>query len=94
MITFNLLLKALCIYDFGLFHQIELNEHEDISILAATLAWSDSCLCTFEQAIHSYESALYQVVIDSQFLSCGVLLLVGIILVNYVRMMISEFRLT
>ncbi|MBA0828474.1 hypothetical protein Goarm_013146 [Gossypium armourianum] len=39
---------------------IELDEHEDISILAATLAWSDSCLCTFEQAIHSYESALYQ----------------------------------
>ncbi|XP_021292917.1 protein PHYLLO, chloroplastic isoform X1 [Herrania umbratica] len=40
---------------------IELDEHEDISILAATLAWSDSCLCTFEQAIRSYESALYQV---------------------------------
>ncbi|KAL4281360.1 hypothetical protein GQ457_03G011440 [Hibiscus cannabinus] len=40
--------------------QIELDEHEDISILAATLAWSDSCSCTFEQAIHSYESALYQ----------------------------------
>ncbi|KAB2090362.1 hypothetical protein ES319_A03G118500v1 [Gossypium barbadense] len=39
---------------------IELDEHEDISILAATLAWSDSCLCTFEQAIHSYESVLYQ----------------------------------
>ncbi|KAK8309972.1 hypothetical protein V6Z12_D02G156700 [Gossypium hirsutum] len=39
---------------------IELDEHEDISILAATLVWSDSCLCTFEQAIHSYESALYQ----------------------------------
>ncbi|XP_022776671.1 protein PHYLLO, chloroplastic isoform X13 [Durio zibethinus] len=39
---------------------IELDEHDDISILAATLAWSDSCLCTFEQAIHSYESALYQ----------------------------------
>lgn len=40
--------------------EIELDEHEDISILAATLVWSDSCLCTFEQAIHSYESALYQ----------------------------------
>ncbi|XVE91706.1 hypothetical protein REPUB_Repub01dG0034000 [Reevesia pubescens] len=39
---------------------IELDEHNDISILAATLAWSDSCLCTFEQAIHSYEAALYQ----------------------------------
>ncbi|XVE74433.1 hypothetical protein DITRI_Ditri12bG0017000 [Diplodiscus trichospermus] len=39
---------------------IELDEHEDISILAATLAWSDSCMCTFDQAIHSFESALYQ----------------------------------
>ncbi|XWS64136.1 hypothetical protein CRYUN_Cryun06bG0160800 [Craigia yunnanensis] len=39
---------------------IELDELEDISILAATLAWSDSCLCTLEQAIVSYESALYQ----------------------------------
>lgn len=40
--------------------QIELDEHEDISILAATLAWCDSYLCTFEHAIHSYESAHYQ----------------------------------
>ncbi|OMO72203.1 Menaquinone biosynthesis protein MenD [Corchorus olitorius] len=39
---------------------IELDEHEDISILAATLAWNDSCLHTFEQAIHSYEAALCQ----------------------------------
>ncbi|XP_039036473.1 protein PHYLLO, chloroplastic-like [Hibiscus syriacus] len=39
---------------------IELDEHADISILAATLAWCDSYSCTFEQAIHSYESAFYQ----------------------------------
>ncbi|KAG4158673.1 hypothetical protein ERO13_D02G132532v2 [Gossypium hirsutum] len=51
---------------------IELDEHEDISILAATLVWSDSCLCTFEQAIHSYESALYQVLIIFHTLQCVV----------------------
>lgn len=39
---------------------IELDEYEDVSILAATLVWSDSCSCTFENAIHSYESAYYQ----------------------------------
>ncbi|KAJ0096045.1 hypothetical protein Patl1_16607 [Pistacia atlantica] len=40
--------------------QIELNEHEDISILAATLAWSDALHCTFEQTLQSYESSLCQ----------------------------------
>ncbi|GLU04852.1 hypothetical protein SLE2022_219810 [Rubroshorea leprosula] len=40
---------------------IELDEHDDVSILAATLAWSDSCLCSFEDAILSYELAFCQV---------------------------------
>ncbi|KAL6349813.1 hypothetical protein AAG906_001700 [Vitis piasezkii] len=40
--------------------QIELDEDEGISILSATLAWSDSPLSTFEESIHSYELSLYQ----------------------------------
>ncbi|KAL5828551.1 hypothetical protein ACOSQ3_018019 [Xanthoceras sorbifolium] len=47
--------------DIGSFYffipQIELNEHEHFSILAATIAWSDAVHCTFEQAIQSYESS-------------------------------------
>ncbi|XP_050132794.1 protein PHYLLO, chloroplastic isoform X2 [Malus sylvestris] len=35
--------------------QIELHEYEGASVLAATIAWSDSSLCTFEEAIHSFE---------------------------------------
>ncbi|GFZ16202.1 2-oxoglutarate decarboxylase/hydro-lyase/magnesium ion-binding protein [Actinidia rufa] len=41
--------------------EIELSEFEGISMLAATLVWDDSSLCTFEEAIQSYESALHQV---------------------------------
>ena len=44
-----------------LYWQIELDEDEGISILSATLAWSDSPLSTFEESIHSYELSLYQV---------------------------------
>ncbi|KAI8539299.1 hypothetical protein RHMOL_Rhmol09G0170900 [Rhododendron molle] len=40
--------------------EIELNEFEGISTLAATLVWHDSFLCTFEEAIQSYKLALYQ----------------------------------
>ncbi|GMP83014.1 hypothetical protein CsSME_00037095 [Camellia sinensis var. sinensis] len=36
-------------------------ELEGISNLAATLVWDDSSLCTFEEAVQSYELALYQV---------------------------------
>ncbi|KAF6171683.1 hypothetical protein GIB67_007204 [Kingdonia uniflora] len=42
--------------------QIELDEYERGSVLAATLAWDDSSICTFEKAIHSLESSLYQVI--------------------------------
>ncbi|KAH9707759.1 protein PHYLLO [Citrus sinensis] len=41
--------------------QIELRELDDISILAATLAWSNGMVCTFEQAIQSFESSFCQV---------------------------------
>ncbi|XP_057478284.1 protein PHYLLO, chloroplastic isoform X2 [Actinidia eriantha] len=41
--------------------EIELSEFEGISMLAATLVWDDSSLCTFEEAIQSYEAALHQV---------------------------------
>ncbi|KAJ4846899.1 hypothetical protein Tsubulata_026226 [Turnera subulata] len=44
--------------------EIELDEHEDISILAATLAW-DSAFCTFKQAVESFEASIYQA--SSQF---------------------------
>ncbi|KAI9169285.1 hypothetical protein LWI28_010195 [Acer negundo] len=51
-------------HDAGSFYffipQIELNEHEHFSILAATMAWSDAVHCTFEQAIQSYESSHHQ----------------------------------
>ncbi|KAL3512857.1 hypothetical protein ACH5RR_025574, partial [Cinchona calisaya] len=39
--------------------QIELDEYEDTSILAATLAWNNSS-CTFGEAIRTYESSIYQ----------------------------------
>lgn len=45
---------------YFLIPQIELNEHEHISILAATIAWSDNVHCTFAQAIQSYESSHHQ----------------------------------
>ncbi|KAJ0242827.1 2-oxoglutarate decarboxylase/hydro-lyase/magnesium ion-binding protein [Hirschfeldia incana] len=41
--------------------QIELDEHEEISILAVTLAWNDSLSYRFEQAISSYEKSVLQV---------------------------------
>ncbi|KAL9420499.1 hypothetical protein AB3S75_038135 [Citrus x aurantiifolia] len=41
--------------------QIELKELDDISILAVTLAWSNGMVCTFEQAIQSFESSFCQV---------------------------------
>ncbi|KAL7232741.1 hypothetical protein ACSBR2_010699 [Camellia fascicularis] len=40
--------------------EIELDELEGISNLAATLVWDDSSLCTFEEAVQSFELALYQ----------------------------------
>lgn len=41
--------------------QIELKELDDISILAVTLAWSDGMICTFQQAIQSFESSFCEV---------------------------------
>lgn len=41
--------------------QIELNEYEGISVLSATLAWSESFPCTFEEALHSLGSSIYQI---------------------------------
>ncbi|EXB44935.1 Protein PHYLLO [Morus notabilis] len=40
--------------------QIELNECQGISILSATLVWRDTCLSTFEKALHSFELSLLQ----------------------------------
>ncbi|GMH01833.1 hypothetical protein Nepgr_003672 [Nepenthes gracilis] len=40
--------------------QIELNEYEGFSLLGGTMAWCDSSLCTFEEALHSYEASLFQ----------------------------------
>ncbi|XP_016572692.2 protein PHYLLO, chloroplastic isoform X3 [Capsicum annuum] len=48
----------------GLFYffvpQIELAEFEGASILSAMVAWNDSCICTFEEALQAYESSLLQ----------------------------------
>ncbi|OAY31236.2 hypothetical protein MANES_14G092500v8 [Manihot esculenta] len=41
--------------------EIELDEHEDFSILSATLAWDAALFCTFKQAIQSFESSIYEV---------------------------------
>uniref|UniRef100_A0A0A0KQZ1 Mandelate racemase/muconate lactonizing enzyme C-terminal domain-containing protein n=1 Tax=Cucumis sativus TaxID=3659 RepID=A0A0A0KQZ1_CUCSA len=41
--------------------QIELSEYEGISVLSATLAWSESFPCTFEEALHSLGSSIYQI---------------------------------
>ncbi|KAF7132517.1 hypothetical protein RHSIM_Rhsim09G0118400 [Rhododendron simsii] len=51
--------------------EIELNEFEGISTLAATLVWHDSFLCTFEEAIQSYKLALYQVCINASSIGGG-----------------------
>nr|POF02706.1 isoform 2 of protein phyllo, chloroplastic [Quercus suber] len=40
--------------------QIELDEYEGVSFLAATLAWNNSSLCSFEEAVRSYEFSLKQ----------------------------------
>ncbi|KAJ8564701.1 hypothetical protein K7X08_001161 [Anisodus acutangulus] len=40
--------------------QIELAEFEGASILSTTVAWNDSCICTFKEALQAYESALLQ----------------------------------
>lgn len=44
------------------FEQIELDESEDVSVLAATLVWSEASLCTFQEALASLESSLDQVI--------------------------------
>ncbi|CAE5963485.1 unnamed protein product [Arabidopsis arenosa] len=41
--------------------QIELDEHEEVSILAVTLAWNESLSYRFEQTISSYEKSIFQV---------------------------------
>ncbi|XP_061990446.1 protein PHYLLO, chloroplastic isoform X1 [Rosa rugosa] len=41
--------------------QIELHEHEGASVLAATIGWSESSPCTFEEAVLSYELCFNQV---------------------------------
>ncbi|XP_022149055.1 protein PHYLLO, chloroplastic isoform X2 [Momordica charantia] len=41
--------------------QIELNEYEGVSILSATLAWSESFPCTLEEALHSLSLSIYQI---------------------------------
>ncbi|VVA98761.1 unnamed protein product [Arabis nemorensis] len=41
--------------------QIELDEHEEVSILAVTLAWDDSLSHSFAQTISSYEKSIFQV---------------------------------
>ncbi|CAM8957088.1 unnamed protein product [Rhodiola kirilowii] len=41
--------------------QVELDEQQNMSILAATLAWNNSSLCTFGVAISSLELSLHQV---------------------------------
>ncbi|XP_052198857.1 protein PHYLLO, chloroplastic isoform X2 [Diospyros lotus] len=45
--------------------KIELNEFEGISILAATLAWSDSSHYTYEEAVQSNKLALDQVYMNA-----------------------------
>ncbi|PIN25904.1 Isochorismate synthase [Handroanthus impetiginosus] len=40
--------------------QIELDEFEDISFLNATLAWDDSSMCTFSEAVQTFELAFEQ----------------------------------
>ena len=44
-----------------LFHQIELHEFEEVTILVVTLAWNNVSICSFEEAIQAYEFSLYQV---------------------------------
>lgn len=62
MVAYSVMLHALY---FGIWkkkiQQIELDEFEDTSILAATLAWNNSSLCTFDEAARTFELSLYQV---------------------------------
>lgn len=44
------------------FEQIELDESEDVCVLAATLVWSEASFCTFQEALASLESSLDQVI--------------------------------
>lgn len=57
---------VLCTYRTSIirlhFQQIELDEFEDISFLSATLAWDDSSMCTFSEAVQTFESSFDQVV--------------------------------
>ncbi|KAL6529268.1 hypothetical protein OROGR_014891 [Orobanche gracilis] len=46
--------------------QIELDEFEDIPFLIATLAWDDSSICTFSEAVERFELAF-----DQARYSCG-----------------------
>lgn len=57
----ELLCTCIRFWNENAFQQIELNEFEGTSTLAATLVWHESFLCTFEEAIQSHELALYQV---------------------------------
>ncbi|KAI4302200.1 hypothetical protein MLD38_037978 [Melastoma candidum] len=45
---------------FFLVPQIELDEFEDLSLLTATLAWSEPSVYSFDEAILSFESSLQQ----------------------------------
>ncbi|KAJ8774552.1 hypothetical protein K2173_016998 [Erythroxylum novogranatense] len=47
---------------YFLIPEIELDEHEDVSILAVTLAWDDNYSCTFKQAVLSFELTFNQLV--------------------------------
>ncbi|KAL0396872.1 UNVERIFIED_CONTAM: protein PHYLLO, chloroplastic [Sesamum calycinum] len=40
--------------------QIELDEFDDISFLVATLAWDDSSMCTFSEAVQTFEISFDQ----------------------------------
>lgn len=51
-------------HEAGLFYflipEVELDEQEEASILVITLAWDENSCWTFEQAIQSFESSIYQ----------------------------------
>lgn len=44
-------------------------EFEGASILSAMVAWNDTCMCTFEEALQTYESSLLQVIFYFHILS-------------------------
>ncbi|XP_011009175.1 PREDICTED: protein PHYLLO, chloroplastic isoform X3 [Populus euphratica] len=45
---------------YFLIPEVELDEQEEASILVITLAWDENSCWTFEQAIQSFESSIYQ----------------------------------